>query len=364
MVGVEQKALNDREVLFDCFPPQRADAFLQCFGDRERQERLFSARDPYSVAQREMFALRFLPDEPDKVFQKKLETLRRCLNLTTAQVVEGLTGNSCRDEVVAAARNVFQGRLNYLMEKEAELEKGDCLFPRSKSSDEKLREIYGLSENNIPFERWLSGYLFVLWDYYADIAKFKLDFLAGYYPRKESLDWSLLNESCRSHYLKYPEMLDYKVRFLGNTKERTLTHGLSGLSLRLQIFLGAIGDFLTARHVCLAGSRVFVPMPTMFLDDPEKWIVFFDPGEIKEAGLPVLIGGESTEENEVKVLPPISLSLSIGAFPIGLIEKLGWEDARSFWYPHQRNLIIPRDYRNAWEVAEFLRKKFKEADSF
>lgn len=357
----------------DPFLSQRVEAFMSCFGDKEKQEELFSARDPFFVAQQLMFCLHFSPNEPKDEFESKLKKLSSCLSLTSNEIVEELSFKPQREKAINSAKERFLERLGNIMAWEAQLEQDEPMFSQD------MENIYRQSGLKLPYEQWQTGYLFHLWKYYGEGGRFKMEVLTGaslrFRPqdlKREGKEKLLPDESFFSSYQKSLNDCWYRTFFEKELEDyfceaipgHTIVHGITGLELKYQIYLGALGDFMTTERVSLSRDRVFIPRHHLFADDEEGWAVFFDSREIEKVGLPFLLGGGglgTSEEQEVRVLPPLDLSLSLGAFPIEIIRSLGWEETHPFSYSNQRLLIIPEKFKDAQEVVEELRVSFKES---
>lgn len=355
------------------FPSQRVEAFMDCFGDRETQEEFFSARDPFFVAQQLMFCLHFFPNEPKDEFDAKLKKLNRCLSLTPNQIVERLSFKPQREKAINSAKERFLKRLGNRVAWETQLEQDNPLFFQD------MANIYHQSGFELPYEQWRIGYLFYLWRYYGEAARFKIEVLTGasskFQPqdlKRKGKEKLLPDESFFSNNQRGLNNWEYRTFFQKELENfytpsipgRMLVHGVTGMRLKYQIYLESFGDFVATNRVSLSRDRVFVPRRSFFADGEGQWAVFFDSREIKETGLPFLLGGGglgTEEEQGVRILPPIDLSLSFGAFPIEIIESLGWEETHPFSYPNQKLLIIPEKFKDVQELVEELRVSFKDS---
>jgi len=355
-----KELVQPEERFFEPFPSERITAFIRCFGPQAEEE-YFSTRNPYFVAQQLMLSLSFWPKDPEKDFLKRLQELKRCLVLTDEQIRERLSGSGSRKEAIAKAKERFSEAIGRILAWEAKLEGGNSHY----SQQNQLEEIYKRGKSEVPFAEWRARYLFGLGQYYRETSTkegiyeligkcwttpipLKKTFEEQFWPKKSFFSVSEGGRKLES-YRPYEKFSD-------SIERRVLVHSVSGMSLKLQTFLGSLGDFSSTGEVSFSRNRVFVPEPHFFLNDPQKWVLFFDPQEIAKAGLVFLIGGEAAEEKEVRILPPIDFSLCLGAVPLSLIEKLGWQEIRTFPYPNQKLILIPETFQNAGEVLQALNR--------
>lgn len=342
---------------FDPFPLGRIRTFIDCFGEKAKKI-LFPPRDPHLVAQQIMLSLHFWPTEPEEDFVLKSESLRQCLSLTQGQIIERFSPLPDRDLAIGRARARFLQTQKKNEDWEAKLERDNSSYPKNNDPLERIYQIYGQGE--LPFSRWKTAYLFDLWRYYRKAVHFGCDLVTNsrtpiFFSNLFEQFWP--KESFFSLYQADTEGFHKEWEIHHRKIERGVwTHGLSGLNLRLQIFLEALGDFSTCELVSLSQNRIFLPRIKLFDNASEKWIMIFDSEEIKKSGLPCLAGGEEGEESEARILPPVDLSLCLGAFPTFILEEFNWEETGAFNYPNQRVIIIPETHQDPRRLTRILRE--------
>lgn len=342
---------------FDPFPFRRVKTFIDCFGEKA-EKKLFPPRDPHLVAQQIMLSLHFWPTEPEEDFVLKSESLRQCLSLTQGQIIERFSPLPDRDLAIERARARFLQTQKKNEDWEAKLERDNSSYPKGNDPLERIYQIYGQGE--LPFSQWKTAYLFDLWRYYRKAVHFGCDLLTNSrtpFLSLASFEQVWPKESFFSHYQADTEGFHKEWEIHHRKIERGVwTHGLKGLRLRLQIFLKALGDFSTCEFVSLSQNRIFLSGSKLFDDASEKWTMIFDSEEIEKSGLPCLAGGEAGEEREVRILPPIDLSLCLGVFPTLILKELNWEETGVSGYPNQRVIIIPEVYQKPQRITKILRE--------
>jgi len=349
----QRPEIRKKLVYFDQFSAEVIERFMEATD----QMFFFSKRGPFYIAQDIMISLGFWPTDSLEITSERISALEEIASLKTNELSAQFNANYAPN--IENGRQIFISSLTELLS--LEISQYDNEVP------DGLRNLY---------EKIQSGKLdqVSFWEQ-ALLLKLKTDqgrtITNGVNELLSSTEEVIIEDSIFSQFqppsprtvqlFEEPSLLERSANGIERLSKRGLmvvTHGLSEVRLREQMFLKALGSYPMYNYLSFSEERVFIPTPRTFeLRKGSSWAMFFDPNSLKQAGIflyPDIRGHSKPGENEVYVFPPVDLSLCFAAVPIKFLEE------ECMWNRSSENhqmLEIPEELHDPQKLLEFLGTK-------